>query len=517
MIDEVLMHNADVKETNSRPRSSVVRLASILLLILSCSLLASHWLHLEADSQVKIGLLHVKDGSGDLFTDEGWSAGGAIHAVLNNHWYLPKDFNLAVDAPLWSAVLYVPFKLFGVSIKTARAISTGCYCLATLFAFLFVRRYLNQLASSFLALILASNVLAMTFTRTAFTEAAWFMLLMASLLVSQISARRQSLSFAFLAGILIGLSMLTKLTAVFGVAPIVFVLFLECRDIKTTARSICLFVSGLAITFMPWRLYVARHFAIDHSYYIHINVSGRQIRSVSHFVRHVGGILYTMRGLDGFLCLAVLICMGILIVDRSLFKRNNLIAISLIWLMANIAIFTSIAYFPLRYCVSLLFPVAVLALAVTSELIKNRKPLGYMLAVLLACCCLSNAAESIEFQLEPTYSYLAMCREVQRVAGTQNSTHAEIMGHFANTVSLFTGLPSVNDELGTADISTRIKTFRPAYYLSTGPATTYILQDYSKAGAHLILVGQYVVLDDYFLDKPVYFYAVARSDKLQLY
>src|ERR1700742_2204112 len=101
--------------TISREKSSRGRYYPLLLGCFALLLLASHWLHLRADPSWRMGFLTGQDWAGDFFTDEGWEANAAARAVLNGHWHAPDELNLAVESPLWPAILYYPFKVFGVS------------------------------------------------------------------------------------------------------------------------------------------------------------------------------------------------------------------------------------------------------------------------------------------------------------------------------------------------------------------------------------------------------------------
>jgi hypothetical protein len=68
------------------------------------------------------------------------------------------------------------------------------------------------------------------------------------------------------------------------------------------------------------------------------------------------------------------------------------------------------------------------------------------------------------------YSYATMAKDVRAVieqdVGRVSSTH--LLGNISDTASLATGIPSINTELGTWDLSRKIQKYKPGYYLALG-------------------------------------------------
>jgi hypothetical protein len=133
-----------------------------LLLFIVILLLASHWVHLGADPPSRLALIAGQDRSADLYADEGLDSSGAIASVRYGHWYLPHQFNLAVDAPLWSAMLSPVFHLAGVNLLVARSLQIVFFC-ASLWLFYLLLAELepdSKLLSLLCLLILSSSYLA---------------------------------------------------------------------------------------------------------------------------------------------------------------------------------------------------------------------------------------------------------------------------------------------------------------------------------------------------------------------
>ena len=76
-----------------------------------------HWVHLNADFPNNSPWMDYSK-----YTDEGWYGKAAIHAVLFGRWYVPGDLNTAVALPVWPALEWLVFRIFGVTLEAARGL-----------------------------------------------------------------------------------------------------------------------------------------------------------------------------------------------------------------------------------------------------------------------------------------------------------------------------------------------------------------------------------------------------------
>jgi hypothetical protein len=486
----------------------------LFVLALAVLVMGSHWLHLTADPAFRIGWLGPVDWSGDLFTDEGWAASGAAAAVLRGHWHMPGDFNLAVDAPLWSALLYLPFKLFGVHIALARGIACGLYAGTVGLLWSFVRRGVGRSAAGVVALLLAANFLAMNFTRLAIMESAWMFFVVLALVIAQRGAGVRPAWPAWVAGLALGLALLAKLTALCGLVPLFLVLYRASANPGEFARRGALACSGAAMVFLPYRVWALSHFAEDHRLYTKLNVSDRAVSGVSGLAREVEVVLRVMARLD--VALAACVALGLLWAAVRMWKRRehgekpmNVVTLACLgWLAANVALCSTVTYFPPRYCVSLVVPATVLAVVWMMEVMPRWQGMGLWMAGLLGVSFAANLGGTLLYEAHPVYSFQAMAKQIEQKARAAGPAEPGVMGTFADTISLYTALPAVNDDLGTSARLERIRRTRPRYYVAAGPASTEVARDFDLAGGRLSLEQRFDVLQNYANHQPVYVYAV---------
>jgi 4-amino-4-deoxy-L-arabinose transferase-like glycosyltransferase len=486
----------------------------LFVLVLAVVLMGSHWLHLTADPAVRMGWLGPVDWSGDLYTDEGWAASGAAAAVLRGHWHMPGDFNLAVDAPLWPALLYLPFKVFGVRIALARGIACGLYAGTVALLWSFVRRGVGRSAASVIALLLAANFLAMNFTRLAIVESAWIFFVVLALVIAQRGAGARPAWPAWVAGLVLGLAVLAKLTALCGLVPLLLVLYRESAGLREFVRRAALACGGLAMVFLPYRAWALRRFAEDHRLYTKINLSNAAADGLLGGVRAFEVVLRLAARLD--VALAVCVCLGLVWAVVRRLKRHergekpmNVVTMACVgWLAANVALCSMRAYFPPRYCVSLVIPATVLAVVWTMEVMPRWQGMGLWMAGLLGVSFAANLAGTLTYEAHPVYSFQAMAAQIEQQAKLAGTAEPGVMGTFAHTISLYTALPAVNDDLGTVDRLQRIRRNHPRYYVAAGPASSEVARDFTLAGGELNLQQRFDVLQNYASHQPVYVYAV---------
>jgi 4-amino-4-deoxy-L-arabinose transferase-like glycosyltransferase len=170
--------------------------------------------------------------SRDFITDEGWWAHNARNAVLYGQWRI-DDHNLGLySAYLYNGLLYLTFKLFGVSFTTLRLLSAVGGWLTVILLFLLVRRENSSRAALFAAALLGLSNLHILYSRTGFPEGTIVFFL--SLTLWLWSKRREHFMFCLLSGIAFALMLLTKITAIYLLPGIV--LFIMAAFIRRSVR-----------------------------------------------------------------------------------------------------------------------------------------------------------------------------------------------------------------------------------------------------------------------------------------
>jgi hypothetical protein len=485
------------------------KIAAFLLCFAAC-MLALHWSHPRADSPWQVGPIHARNWSGDLYTDEGWETNGAAEAVLTGRWYRPGDFNLAVDAPMWSLLLYLPFKVFGVGMGVARIIASGFYSGTVLVIFLFIRRIETPLNAALVAAILSVNFLGFTFGRLALTEPVFVFFIATSFLVAKDAAQSDSRTRSFAAGLILSLGILTKLTAAFAIVPMLVILWIFDHKKTGYPRRMFAAITGAALLPAIHRAVLLSRYKQDHMVYTAINITGRSVPNPWIWFHHLMHMILALYYVGPFLYASVFIG-AFLTLPFGRLHRDALTKICLVWILSNIAILSTVTYFPPRYCLSFLAPFSILAVKFAAKVGEANKWSGRVLYALIVASLILNTTELLKNVVTPRYSLLTLADTARRVANDA-ADRPMMMGNFANTLSLYNAVPSINGDLGTAPMWQRIEAGQPSVYVTLGPATPDQEEAFERANRFLAVAARLNVLGNYYDTYPVYVYRVFRNE-----
>jgi 4-amino-4-deoxy-L-arabinose transferase-like glycosyltransferase len=202
-------------------------------LILAAALLL-RVLNLDADPSALI--------SRDFITDEGWWAHNARNALFYGQWRI-DEYNLGLySAYLYNVLLYSTFKLFGISFTTLRMLSALGGWLTVILLFLLVRREISARAALFASALLGFSNLHILYSRTGFTES--MMVFFLALTLWLWSLRRTHTFFALVAGVSIGLMVVTKITAIYLAPGLVLAVVAAVIRRSVSRREALLFLCG---------------------------------------------------------------------------------------------------------------------------------------------------------------------------------------------------------------------------------------------------------------------------------
>ena len=249
----------------------------IPLLLLAGLFFALHFLHLTADFPN-----HSPWMDWAKYTDEGWYGDAAIRHFDLGHWYVRGDFNPAAALPVWPFLEALVFRVTGVGVVPARALTVTVFGLILLCAFALLHRALPsrgpRLAPAGAVLLLAVSPFCYAFMRMAILEPLLVLLTLLALLAASSFApedpawRRRVLP-SLLLGLLLPLMVLTKTTAIFLLPSVAWMIAARCGfRLRPLLRS-----GGLAaaIAVVLWLLYfslvVRHHFLEDYRYLFSAN------------------------------------------------------------------------------------------------------------------------------------------------------------------------------------------------------------------------------------------------------
>jgi hypothetical protein len=486
-----------------------------ILLTLTTILLALHWVSIRADPAPRVALIFGQDTSSDLYADEGLDSTGAIATARYGHWYLPGQFNLAVDAPLWSALLHPLFQAEGVHIALARSLQIAFFAASVLLLYLFIQQWRpegqagSDAVAAWIALIVSANFLAFSFSRMAILESVWTFFVLASLLLATVACRRTSLLLAYAAGLCLACAVLTKLTALFALLPLSAVFLLYRSRTRWLRLGISAF-AGAGTLLFPFAYVIATRFPADHRYYRQVNIVARAVHSPLRWLNNVAHILASIRYFELPLCAAFII--GLFFFRNRLrhWRDEPLAVIFALWLIGDLIVSSMVAYFPPRYLLNPLFPFAALSVLFAEHALRSSIAAGRLLYGLLVAATMVGAVEMAAHLAHPQYTLQATADSI--AAQVADRPSAVLMSDFAYTMSLYAKIQPMDDGFGVLPRSTRIARGNPAFFLTLGPASADRQADFATASRRLALIRTYDALDNYVRGKQLYLYRVESAN-----
>src|SRR5665213_156939 len=160
-----------MSEPASKPTANLSTILRWLLLSVAAIFFALHFLHLRADFPN-----NSPWDDWSKYTDEGWYGDAAIRQVLFGHWYWKGDFNPAVALPIWPALEFLLFRITGVSLTAARALTLCVFGLTLATTCLLFERHRTPepkgrtLTAPLAMLLLCTSPFLYAFDRTAIIE-----------------------------------------------------------------------------------------------------------------------------------------------------------------------------------------------------------------------------------------------------------------------------------------------------------------------------------------------------------
>lgn len=449
---------------------------------MSAVLFLVHFLHLNADFPNNSPWVDWSK-----YTDEGWYGDAAIRHFLSGHWYWKGDFNPAVALPVWPAVLFVPFKLLGVSAVVARS-TTLCVFGLTLVAFYFLlRRFARvhrrdagpSLAPALCVFFLAASPFFFVFERMAILEPLLIMLTVVGMLVANSLHRWRAPGVSLVArlwpvvalGVLLPAMVLTKTTGLFLVPALGYMVWARAgyRWRHALEMAVPPAVLGLALWLAFFVGFVRPHYLEDYRYLFSANAyTGILLEPFDKVVLNtfadgmwMGRVLY----------LAFYAVLAFIIFLRPRLFRNPLVPALLLWAGGYILFLGYHNNLQPRYYLVVAAPlVAFVALgmdAIRQEFSARHELASSLLTTVVA---VAMAAPGMMYLLQmathPTYQFRNAAQVVARIVRAEKNHSQLILSISGSDITLMTGLPSIDDDFGTLDLGERVRQYRPGWYIA---------------------------------------------------
>lgn len=330
--------------------------------------------------------------SQEIYTDEGLWLSGAVRQYMTGSWYMEGDLNLAVNHPVLPLIMFPIFKIFGMNLMVAR-LTIVLFCIFTIaLVYWLVKEYADRTWALLAASILSVNYTLFAYSRTAMLEIPMMLFIMSACVLMRISLKHGSLLAVILSSFFVTIAMLTKATAVF-VVPLLWYMIVAAKE-KGRMRHFILFTIMAAFFYSVYYISFALRYLSDYNFFVTTGVEFRFSSAASEHVIYkaaeiiknylpsfgIEGIMRYCSG-NGMLCrfLSTLIgCVASFQVDKILYPaiaitasylmvrykrdvfRNNLFLFSIMWIILYLALICSNSYFPPRYFLPMIIPIAML-------------------------------------------------------------------------------------------------------------------------------------------------------------
>ncbi len=399
--------------------------------------------------------------------DEGWYSSAAVNAWLGRGWILPGDFNPGVAMPVWPAMVWVGFHVGGFGIVTLRVMSVLVFLVLVALTYRVALMYDKERIGLFAVFFLMTSPYCFAFSRLAFLEFPMTMFLLAAALA--IGRRdRQDWGRYVLAGILIGLSLLTKTLAVF-LFPGMLYLIVERSgfQVKTAIRNLAFVGAGSVSVLLPYYVLYVIHHRVAFDYLYVANMSGGVPLNVVQRIIALSRPFRKGWSTDNlFFLTAVLCAVGAIVVPslRRLWRRP-LFVLSQLWIFGYLLMMGLHNNSVPRYYEPML-PGLFFVGGMLLETMEEHWPrVARVFLALVLIEAVVNTAETLYFVARPTYTLLKATDGVKRLV---DSDPGAIISHNAFEITLFTGLPGVNEDYGEEPIRWRVAHYQPHWYVKQG-------------------------------------------------
>jgi 4-amino-4-deoxy-L-arabinose transferase-like glycosyltransferase len=470
-----------------RSRSLIGMLRWILLGVAGV-FYALHFLHLDADFPNNSPWMDWSK-----YTDEGWYGDAAIRHYLTGHWYWKGDFNPAVALPVWPAIEWVFFGIFGVSTYSARTLTLLVFALTLLVLYWLVDKYTQghsrnngpSIAAPLLVLFLCCSPYIYVFERMAILEPLMIALTALAMLCASTlqplplgySSHTQKANALWrwraalpvlTLGVLIPAMVLTKTTAVFLVPAVAYMVWARAGYRFNTAIRLawpaCVIAPLLWLGY--YGLFVRPHYLEDYRYLFSANAyTGIELEPF-HTV-----ILNTVE--DGVWMGYVLYFAFFAVLALALFWRprlfsNPLFTALLLWTGGYFAFLAYHNNLQPRYYLVVAVPITALV-AIGIDQFREAEgrvrwfARGLATAIVLGIV-VPDAVGQIKFALHPEYTFRAAAEGIKKIV-LADPTHSHLVLSISGSdLTLMTGLPSIDDDFGTLDLDKRVQQYRPGWY-----------------------------------------------------
>lgn len=462
----------------------------------------SRFIYLLADFPISI------NWSGDLYTDEGWYSSGAVRFLISNKWIVPGDFNPVINLPVFQIIVFLGFKLIGLSILSARLVALVFFTILIVNTFVLVKSEWGNLPALASIAFVCSDFSIFAYSRLAFLEIPMLTFVLFAFL--SYKSLKPPIFQVIFAGVFMLLGMLTKTTAIFALPAFLFLIWTEKTPLKNKISLATSFSLTLFVPYIIYWLFTSNLFQQDVKYFSFINFTKRITPQLQMIINNLFSFFVDVTVLRSpIFWLATFSLLLILLLDRQWYRDRWLVVIILL-LIFYIGLLSITNYHPPRYFIPFLFLVCLFCGITLGKVIDMRQSSHFRYAILIGIIFVLTINGSLiaRYLTSPKFSFINMINHVtEKISSPDHRDNPIIIGSFANTISLNSGIPSINSILGTWTIQEKMKVYQPRYFLSLGDDD---LIDNLSNQYLFTPIGEYRVFENYYTGSNVILYKITK-------
>jgi len=223
----------------------------IIIIILIIFFLFIRFINLDADRLLPVFA---------KVNDEFYKSSAAIYKVNFGTWLNDNGNSGLMHAPLYSTmILYPIYKFLGVSLITTRLLSVLAGILSVFLLYLILRKE-NKKVALFAALLLSINTIFFTLNRVGLPESLVIACMLFGFYVISFNEKRTA--NYLLAGLIMGLAFLLKVSQLYIMPALVLFLIMQKINKKISIKHIIYFATSYGLVLLGYFIYIKLNYPI---------------------------------------------------------------------------------------------------------------------------------------------------------------------------------------------------------------------------------------------------------------
>ncbi|MEO0373779.1 MAG: glycosyltransferase family 39 protein [Cyanobacteria bacterium P01_A01_bin.17] len=491
---------------SARTSNTNVRIAGLgLLIAITVLFIGLRLVNIEADFPSGMTF------STALYTDEGWHLSGAVNLIVTGQWYVRGDFNPAVNLPVGHLIQAATFSTFGMSLASARATVVVCFALLVALVFMLSRKYAGLLAAVFASFFLSVNFFAFAYSRLAILEILMSIFVMLALWTVSSLPQKNNLGVIVLSSLVLVVAMLTKSTAISTLPAFMYLSSARGKGLREKALFAAVAAVLFAVALSLYNLLASQAYYEDFYYFKNLALDDRFSPSLLDMVQNFGVAILKARRIEPLIYFFTVLSSLFLCFRVPDYRKNLLVQTAALWMLSYFGVLSVTSYHPSRYFLPLIIPVSMLFGIVVASLQKllGQRSAVFAQVLLVAFILVANGYRIVDYVSTPKFTFLEMAQDVRDIMQADGAPDSLLLGNFASTVSLATGVPFTNTALSTQTVAEKLETLDPQFYLSLGqePDVVSALSE----GYELQPMSEWDVFDNYRNGDKVHLFKLSRK------